>query len=75
VLNALADMACTTPVIIISASMRSMRDFAATIGNTMHLDIRPSFGKPIDFAKLKATLVEIKETLNSRRQAVLTAGV
>ncbi len=73
VLNALADMACTTPIIIISASMRSMRDFAATIGGTMYLDVRPPFAKPIDFAKLKAALIGIKETLNSQRQ-VLPAG-
>jgi DNA-binding NtrC family response regulator len=70
VLNILAKMACTTPVIIISASMRSMRDFAAEIGNTMHLDIRPPFAKPIDFAPLKATLVGIKQTLNVQGQPI-----
>lgn len=73
VLNILAEMACTTPVIIISASQRSMRDFAAAIGGNMHLDIRASFGKPIDFAKLKATLVGIKETPGAQRQAVSAA--
>ena len=73
VLNVLAELACTTPVIIISGSQRSMRDFAAAIGGNMHLDVRASFGKPIDFAKLKATLVEIKQTPGAQRQAVSAA--
>jgi DNA-binding NtrC family response regulator len=68
-LHILAGMGCTTPIIIISASQRSMRDFAAEIGDRMRLDIRPPFGKPIDFVKLKATLVEIKEMLNLQRRA------
>jgi two-component system, chemotaxis family, chemotaxis protein CheY len=70
VLNILAKMACTAPIIIISASMRSMRDFAAEIGNTMHLDIRPPIGKPIDFAQLKTTLAGIKQKLSMQRETI-----
>src|SRR5271156_1583301 len=32
-LGVLAEMGCTTPIIIISGSMRSMRDFAVSIGS------------------------------------------
>jgi DNA-binding NtrC family response regulator len=67
-LKVLAGMACTTPIIIISGSMRSMRDFAASIGSTMHLDLQPPFPKPIDFAKLKGALAGIKEKLDLQRK-------
>jgi two-component system chemotaxis response regulator CheY len=67
-LKVLADMACTTPVIIISGSMRSMRDFAASIGNTMHLDLQPPLPKPIDFAKLRTTLAGIKDKIDAERR-------
>ncbi len=63
-LRVLADMACTTPIIIISGSMRSMRDFAAAIGNTMHLDLQEPLPKPIDFAKLSTALAGIKDKLD-----------
>jgi DNA-binding response OmpR family regulator len=72
VLNILADMACTTPIIIISGSMRSMRDFAVGIGKTMHLDLE-QLPKPIDFAVLRVKLSNIKAKLDLERQTV--AGV
>jgi len=68
VLKVLAEMRYTSPIIIISGSKRSMRDFAASIGNMMHLSLQPPFAKPVDFAKLKATLAGIKEKLEERRQ-------
>jgi DNA-binding NtrC family response regulator len=67
-LKVLADMACTTPIIIVSGSMRSMRDFAASIGNMMHLNLQQPFPKPIDFAKLRMALVDIKEKLDTQRK-------
>jgi DNA-binding response OmpR family regulator len=72
VLNILADMACTTPIIIISGSMRSMRDFAVGFGKAMHLDLE-QLPKPIDFAVLRAKLSNIKAKLDLERQTV--AGV
>jgi DNA-binding response OmpR family regulator len=72
VLNILADMACTTPIIIISGSMRSMRDFAVGIGKTKHLDLE-QLPKPIDFAVLRMKLSNIKAKLNLERQT--EAGV
>lgn len=59
ILKILGEMACATPIIIISGSMRSMRDFAVGIGKTMHLEL-DQLGKPIDFALLKAKLINIK---------------
>jgi DNA-binding response OmpR family regulator len=67
VLNILADMACTTPIIIISGSMRSMRDFAVDIGKTMQLDLE-QLPKPIDFAVLRVKLSNIKAKLDLERQ-------
>jgi DNA-binding response OmpR family regulator len=72
VLNILADMACTTPIIIISGSMRSMRDFAVDIGKTMQLNLE-QLPKPIDFAVLRAKLSNIKAKLDLERQT--EAGV
>jgi DNA-binding NtrC family response regulator len=63
-LGVLAEMACTTPIIIISGSMRSMRDFAITIGNNMNLAIQQSFSKPINFAKLKETFADVRKRMN-----------
>lgn len=60
-LGVLAEMKSTTPVIIISGSMKSMRDFAVSIANNMHVAVRHQFAKPIDFAKLKEALVDVRE--------------
>ncbi len=68
-LKILADMACTTPIIIISGAMGSMRDFAASIGNTLHLPLQRPLPKPIDFAKLRTALADIKEKLDLQRRA------
>ena len=54
-LSVLREMGCTTPVIIISGSMRSMRDFAVSIGDQMHLAVQEPFAKPIDFARLQTS--------------------
>jgi two-component system, chemotaxis family, chemotaxis protein CheY len=67
-LGVLAEMGCTTPIIIISGSMRSMRDFAVTIGNNMHLSIQQQFAKPIDFANLKNALVSIHQKIDAQRK-------
>jgi DNA-binding NtrC family response regulator len=72
-LKVLADTACTTPVIIISGSMRSMRDFAVSIGNTMHLALQEPLPKPIDFARLKAVLVDIKSKLDLQHRTMPAA--
>jgi DNA-binding NtrC family response regulator len=69
VLKVLADMHCQTPIIIISGSQHTMREFAAMIGNNMHLVLRQHLAKPIDFAVLKKTLVDIKRDLVSQRSA------
>jgi DNA-binding NtrC family response regulator len=72
-LKVLSEMACTTPIIIISGAMRSMRDFAASIGNMMHLPLQAALPKPIDFAKLKAALAEVKRNLDSQRKTTSAA--
>ena len=59
-LTVLRELGSATPVIIISGSMRSMRDFAVSIGDRMHLAVQEPFAKPIDFARLKQTLVGIR---------------
>ena len=72
-LSVLAEMKSTTPIIIISGSMRSMRDFAVTIASNMHLAVPHQFAKPIDFAKLKEALVEVKETVNVQGELISAA--
>jgi two-component system, chemotaxis family, chemotaxis protein CheY len=72
-LNILHDMKCTTPVIIISGSMRSMRDFAVTIGSNMHLAVQEPFSKPINFAKLKEALVDVRKKLDASPDLVPAA--
>jgi len=72
-LKVLSEMACTTPIIIISGAMRSMRDFAASIGNMMHLPLQEALPKPIDFAKLKAALAEVKRNLDLQRTTTSAA--
>ena len=72
-LKVLSEIASKTPIIIISGAMRSMRDFAASIGNMMHLPLQEALPKPIDFAKLKAALAEVKKNLDSQRRATSAA--
>jgi DNA-binding NtrC family response regulator len=72
-LRVLADMACTTPIIVISGSMPSMRDLAAAVGNMMNLNIQQPVPKPIDFAKLRTALVGIKEKSETRRNTAPAA--
>jgi DNA-binding NtrC family response regulator len=69
VLKVLAEMRCQAPIIIISGSQHTMREFAAMIGNNMHLVVRQPLAKPIDFAVLKKALVDIKRNLESQRSA------
>lgn len=66
VLKILGEMACTTPIIIISGSMRSMRDFVVGIGKTMRLELE-QLGKPIDFALLRTKLTNIKTKFDRAR--------
>jgi DNA-binding NtrC family response regulator len=63
VLKILSDMKCQAPIIIISGSQRTMRDFATMIGNNMHLPLQQHLAKPINFAALKKALVDIKGSL------------
>ncbi len=69
VLKVLADMRCQAPIIIISGSQRTMREFATMIGNNMHLTLQQHLAKPIDFAVLKKTLADIKRNLESQYSA------
>jgi DNA-binding NtrC family response regulator len=69
VLKALADMHRQMPIIIISGSQRTMRDFATMIGNNLHLVLKQHLAKPIDFAVLKKALVDIKRNLDSQYSA------
>jgi DNA-binding NtrC family response regulator len=72
-LKVLSEMACTTPIIIVSGAMRSMRDLAASIGNMMHLPLQEALPKPIDFAKLKAALAEVERNLELQRKTTSAA--
>lgn len=72
-LSVLSEMGCTTPIIIISGSMRSMREFAVSIGDKMHLAVQRSFAKPIDFAKLKEALVGIRKKINAGKHVAPAA--
>jgi DNA-binding NtrC family response regulator len=72
-LGVLAEMACTTPIIIISGSMRSMRDFAASIGSKMQLAVQQTFAKPIDFAKLREALISVKKKIDAQQKVVPAA--
>ena len=58
-LKILGEMRFAAPIIIISGSMRSMRDFAVGIGTTMRLELE-QLGKPINFALLRSRLTNIK---------------
>ena len=64
-LNILHNMECTTPIIIISGSMRSMRDFAVTIGSKLNLAVQEPFSKPINFAKLREALVDVRKKIDA----------
>lgn len=66
-LGVLREMGCTTPVIIISGSMRSMRDFAVSIGDQMHLAVQEPFAKPIDFARLKQALAGVRKKMDTQQ--------
>jgi len=72
-LNVLHDMQCTTPIIIISGSMRSMRDFAVSIGSKLHLAVQEPFSKPINFSKLKEALVDVRKKIGTQPQMVPAA--
>lgn len=72
-LNILHDMECTTPIIIISGSMRSMREFAVSIGSKLHLAVQEPFSKPINFAKLKDALVEVRKKIGAPPKMVPAA--
>jgi CheY-like chemotaxis protein len=72
-LSVLAETARTTPIIIISGSMRSMRDFAVSIGNKMNLAIQEPFAKPIDFAKLRETLISVRKKMGAPREVTPAA--
>ena len=74
VLKILSEMACAPPIIIISGSMRSMRDFAVGIGKTMHLEAE-QLGKPIDFALLKTKLTNIKMKFDATRRQLSEASL
>jgi DNA-binding NtrC family response regulator len=65
-LSVLRELDCTTPVIIISGSMRSMRDFAVSIGDQMHLAVQEPFAKPIDFARLKQALIGVRKRMGAQ---------
>ena len=67
-LRVLGEMACKTPVIVISGSMPSMRDLAAAVGNMMHLNILPPVPKPIDFTLLRTTLAGVVDKLEPLRR-------
>ena len=66
-LTVLSEMGCTTPIIIISGSMRSMRDFAVSICDKMHLAVQEPFAKPIDFSKLKEALIGVRKKLHAQQ--------
>ncbi len=72
-LSVLREMECTTPVIIISGSMRSMRDFAVSIGDQMHLAVQEPFAKPIDFARLKQALIGVRKKMGAHRHVAPAA--
>jgi DNA-binding NtrC family response regulator len=72
-LSVLREMECTTPVIIISGSMRSMRDFAVSIGDQMHLAVQEPFAKPIDFARLKQALVGVRKKMAAQQHVAPAA--
>ena len=72
-LGVLREMGCTTPVIIISGSMRSMRDFAVSIGDQMHLAVQEPFAKPIDFARLKQALVGVRKKMDAQQHVAPAA--
>ena len=73
-LSTLAEMASRTPIIIISGSMRSMRDFAVSIGNNLHLAVQEPFSKPIDFAKLKEALIGVRQKLAGQAAVPVAEG-
>jgi len=72
-LRVLSEMACTTPIIIISGSMRSMRDFAVSIGDKMQLAVQEPFAKPIDFSKLKEALIGVRTKMDAQQHVAPAA--
>jgi CheY-like chemotaxis protein len=64
-LNILHGMECTTPIIIISGSMRSMRDFAVSIGSKLNLAVQEPFSKPINFARLREALMDVRKKIDA----------
>jgi CheY-like chemotaxis protein len=67
-LEILSETARTTPIIIISGSMRSMRDFAVSIADKMNLAVQQPFAKPIDFARLKEALIGVRKKMDAAQQ-------
>ena len=73
VLSMLSEIGATTPVIIISGSMRSMRDFAVSIGDKMHLAVQEPFAKPIDFSRLRETLAGVRKKMDAQQHVAPAA--
>jgi len=73
VLKILGEKASTASIIIISGSMRSMRDFAVGIGKRMHLELE-QLGKPIDFALLRTKLTNIKMKFDAAHSKLVVAN-
>jgi len=57
----IAESIPSTPVIIVSGSPDGMRSVAASLGKVTQLNIVETLTKPIDFARLRALLVAVKE--------------
>ena len=58
----LAETARTTPIIIISGSPEWMRAVAESVGIIAHLNILAPVPKPIDFAMLRRTLTNVRQS-------------
>lgn len=58
----LAETARGTPIIIISGSPEWMRGIAESIGIVAHLNILAPVPKPIDFATLRRTLTNVRQS-------------
>ena len=66
VIHLLADMNCTTQVIVISGVGESVAKLSISIGRMKRLNMCETVPKPVDFALLKGILARIKE--DGRRQ-------
>lgn len=72
VIRLMGDLACKTPVIVISGAGQTVAELAIKVGRMLTLNIWEPVPKPIDFALLKGILARIKGDFDQQKVAART---